>query len=180
MHANCRGFALGLLAALAALTAGQAEPTAAKVEIKNVHLCCKHTVDRTHAGLTAVPGLTDVKCDLETKTVTFLARDEKAAQAGIRFLTEEGFCVQATMDGKALASKVVMPAAGAKADLVTVRDVHVCCKPCQNAITDLFRDAKVSFAKQGVRRDVLVSGKDLDKAQVLETLNKAGFTGKVK
>ena len=71
------------------------------------------------------------------------------------------------------------PKAGEKADDVTVKNVHVCCKQCQNAINDLFKDAKVSYTGTGAQKEVKISGKGLEKAKVLETLQKAGFTGKV-
>lgn len=43
----------------------------------------------------------------------------------------------------------------------------------------VFKDAKVSYSGSGAQKDVKVSGKGLDKVTVMETLLKAGFSGKV-
>ena len=44
----------------------------------------------------------------------------------------------------------------------------------------LFKDAKVTISGEGAQKDVTISGKDLDPNTVLSTLEKGGFTGKVK
>ena len=66
-----------------------------------------------------------------------------------------------------------------KADEVIVKDVHVCCMRCQTSIMDLFKDATVSFDGTKAQKTVKISGKGLDRAEVLEALRKAGYNGTV-
>ena len=68
------------------------------------------------------------------------------------------------------------PKAGDKADEVTVT-THICCPNCKAAITKLFPDDKVAFPDKGV---ATISGKDLDKAAVLDALRKGGFNATIK
>jgi len=162
-------------AAVIALTAGAAQ--AGKVEVKNVHLCCKQCVNNVAATLKKVEGVADAKCDQGAKTVSFTTKDEKTSAAAVKALIDAGFFGAATDDGKEV--KIELPAVSGKADEVTVKGVHVCCKSCQNAIAPLFKDAKISYSGTGAMKDVKIAGKGLDKAAVLATLQKAGFYGKV-
>jgi hypothetical protein len=157
------------------LAAGLAE--AGKVEVKGPHLCCKQCVTIAGGILAKVDGVSGAACDTTTKTITFTAKDAKAAAAGVKALMEGGFFGAATDDGKEI--KVDVPKPTGKADAVTVKAVHVCCGQCQKAITALFKDATVSFGEGKPQRDVKISGKGLDKSAVMETLRKAGFNGQI-
>jgi copper chaperone CopZ len=168
--------ALASLAALALV--GVAD--AAKVEVKGPHICCKQCVRVVGSILEKVNGVSDVVADAKTKTVTFTATDEAAAQAGVKALIDGGFFGKATQDGKDLASGAAPLPKGAKADRVTFTDVHVCCGQCQNAINKLFKDAKVTYDGPGPQKSVQVSGRDLEPAAVLDALRKAGFNGSAK
>ncbi|HXG08750.1 MAG TPA: heavy metal-associated domain-containing protein [Gemmataceae bacterium] len=152
---------------------------AGKVEVKGAHLCCNQCVKIVGATLAKVDGVSEAKCDRDTRTVTFTAKDSKAATAGVKALFDAGFFGTATEDGKPIKLEEATPRKGERANEVTVKAVHVCCKQCQNAIDALFKDGKVSYEGKGPQRDVKVSGTGLDKAEVLETLRKAGFNGKV-
>jgi len=170
------------LAVAAVITAAglSASPAqAGKVEVKDVHLCCPQCVKNVAGVLAKVDGVSGAKCDQKAKTVTFTTKDDKVTTAALKGLIEAGFFGAATDDGKEVKVEVAAPKAGEKADEVTVKSVHVCCKACQNAIGDLFKDAKVTYSGTGAMKDVKIAGKDLEKAKVLVTLQKAGFTGKV-
>jgi hypothetical protein len=160
--------------ALAGLTAGPA--LAGSVEIKDVHLCCGQCVKAVAKVLAKVDGVSGPKCDQGSKTVTFTAKDSAAAASGLKALLDAGFFGAATEDGKPVKVAVATPAKGQKAAEVTVTQVHVCCGQCRKIITALFKDAKVDFPGAG---EVKVGGKDLDKADVLQTLRKAGFNGSI-
>ena len=122
--------------AVAVLSAGQA--MADKVEIKGPHICCGQCVKAVGTLLGAVDGVTDVKADIKTKMVTFTAKDEKAAKAGVKALVDGGLFGSATSDGKTL--KVDAPAGtGDKADAVVVKDVHVCCGQCEKGVKATFK-----------------------------------------
>ena len=56
---------------------------AGNVAVKGVHLCCGACVSAVSKALKPVDGVTGIACDRDSKRVTFQARDDKAAQAGI-------------------------------------------------------------------------------------------------
>ena len=68
---------------------------------------------------------------------------------------------------------------GTKADAVTVKNVHVCCDNCQDSIESALKDVKVTYEGKGAVKTVKIEGKNLDKADILEALRKAGFNGTV-
>jgi periplasmic mercuric ion binding protein len=167
---------VGLL--VAGLSAGQA--AADSVEVKGPHICCKQCVNVVGKLLGSVDGVSEVKADPKTKMVTFTAKDEKAAKAGVKALFDGGLFGSATSNGKEL--KVEVPAAkkGEKADAVIVKNVHVCCGQCQNGIKATFKDAKITFTDpSGPQRTVTITAPGLEPGGVLEALRKAGFNGSV-
>jgi len=166
---------IAILAAIfiAGLPTGKAQ--AEKLEVKGVHLCCGSCVKAVEGILGKVDGVSAVTCDRTKKTITFEAKDEKARKEAVSALTDGGFYGEITSEK---GEKLTAPAApkSEKADEVAVKNVHVCCNSCKRAITALFKDEKVEFP---AKNEVKISGKDLDKAKVVETLRKAGFNGKV-
>jgi hypothetical protein len=135
-------------------------------------LCEKGAKD----ALAKVDGVSDVACVRKDKIVTFTAKDDKAATAGVKALLEAGYFGTATNEGKEIKVEVATPKKDDKADDVTVKNVHVCCPACKKAISGLFEGSKVDFPDKG---QVKISGKDLDKATVLDALRKAGFNGTI-
>jgi copper chaperone CopZ len=162
--------------ASAVLCADQATST---VEVKGPHICCKQCVRVVGEILGKVDGVSNVKADIKTKTVTFTAANDQAAKAGAQALVKGGFFGTATQGGKAITLGKTAPGEGGKADVVTVKDVHVCCGACQNAINKLFKDAKVSYTGKGPQRTVRIQGANLQATEVLEALRKSGFNGTV-
>lgn len=150
---------------------------AGKVEVKGPHICCKQCVGVVGGILAKVDGVSDANCDIAGKTVTFTAKNAKAAETAVKALFDAGFFGAATDDGKEI--KIAVPKATGKADTVTVKDVHVCCGNCQKAINAVFKDAKVEYGEGKPQRDVKITAKGLDKSAVLEALRKAGFNGKI-
>jgi len=156
--------------------------TAGSVEVKGVHLCCPNCVKGVDKALTGISGVSAVKSDREAKTVTFTAADDKAAQAGIDALAKGGFHGTATIDGK----EAKFPASGAKADAkadsITVSDVHLCCAACVKAASAAVKAvAGVSDVK--CDRDassVTVTGKDVSVSAVVKALNDDGFHATIK
>lgn len=125
-----------------------------------------------------VDGITQIKIDTKNKTIDFTAKDAKAAKAGVMALVDGGYYGTATGNGKEI--KINTPAAAAgKAASVTVKDVHVCCGSCKNAIKKLFPDAKISYKGSGPQLTVTIQGKDLDRATVIDSLHKTGFSGTI-
>ena len=166
---------VGLAAAL--LGAGQA--VADSVEVKGPHICCKQCVDIVTKILDKVDGVSEISADAKTKTVKFTAKDEKAAKAGLKAIVDGGFFGSAISGGKELPSPVDAPAKGDKADVVVVKDVHVCCGACQKAIAKVFKDAKITYEGKGPQRTVRIELPGQEPGSVVEALRKAGFNGSV-
>jgi copper chaperone CopZ len=163
---------------VATATLGAAAAADLKVEVKGPHICCKQCVKVVGSILDKVDGVSDVKADIKSKTVTFTAKDEKAAAAGFKALRDGGFWGKAKQGDTMLAVPPVRSSNDAKADVVTVKDVHVCCGQCQGAIKTLFKDAKVTFeGAKGPQKTVRVEGKELIPSEVLIKLHKGGFNG---
>jgi copper chaperone CopZ len=150
-----------------------------KVEVKGPHICCKQCISVVGKILGKVDGVADVKADAATKMVTFTAKDDAAAKAGVKALIDGGFYGAATADSKEM--KFTLPAGkkGDKVDVLKVKDVHVCCGQCEKAIKAIFSDGKVSFEGKGPQKTVSVESKGLEAASVLETLRKTGFNGSI-
>ena len=164
-----------LSTALVLLLAGTA--SAGSVEVKGVHLCCASCVRGVDKALTGVSGVSAVKSDRATKSVTFTAADDKAAQAGIDALAQAGFHGNASIDGK----DAKFPASGAKddakADSIAVSNVHLCCGACVKAAEAA---VKAVSGVSGVKCDrdassVTVTGTDVSVAAVVKALNDEGF-----
>jgi copper chaperone CopZ len=168
-------FVVALVGVIALASAGQS--FADKIEVKGPHICCGNCVKAVQKLLDGIDGVSEVKADVKTKTVTFTAKDAAAAKAGIGALTKGGFAGTATSDGKDLKVDLPAVAKGDKVAKVSVKDVHVCCGMCQKAIKGLFDGSKVSFEGTGAQRTVTVEGADLYRGSVIDALRKAGFNG---
>jgi copper chaperone CopZ len=173
-----RLFALGAVVAVAAVLNAQDAGTS-KVEVKGPHICCQACVKAVNKIMEKVDGVSAVVADQKGKSVTFTAKNDKAAEAGFKALVDGGFFGTATNNGKEFKLTMETLKKGDKADSVSVKDVHVCCKACENAVKKIFDTSMVSFDGSGAQRTVKVDGKGLDKAAVLESLHKGGFNGNV-
>lgn len=165
---------VGLL--VVGLSASQA--AADGVEVKGPHICCQQCVKVVGKLLGGVDGVSDAKADAKTKIVTFTAKDEKAAKAGVKALFDGGLFGSATSDGKELKVDVPAAAKGDKADKIVVKSVHVCCGLCEKGVKAVFKDAKITFTNPaGPQRTVTIEAPGLEPGGVLEALRKAGFNG---
>jgi len=165
---------VGLL--VVGLSAGPA--AADSVEVKGPHICCQQCVKVVGKILGGVDGVSDVKADAKTKLVTFTAKDEKAAKAGVKALFDGGLFGSATSGGKELKVDVPAAAKADKADKIVVKSVHVCCGLCEKGVKAAFKDATITFSdRDGAQRTVTVSASGLEPSAVLEALRKAGFNG---
>lgn len=172
-------YLLGILAAglAAVLLAGSV--VASEVEVKGPHICCGQCVKAVGGILAKVDGVSDAKCDTKGKIVTFTAKDEKAAKAGVKALFDGGFYGSATNDGKELKVAVAGVKKGGKADKISVKGVHACCPQCHNAIKKLFKDSTVTIDGTGPQRTIVIEGGEIYQGTVLEALRKAGFNGNI-
>lgn len=154
-------------------------PGGGKVEVKGPHICCGQCVKIATKILAKVEGVTEASADIKGRSVTFTAKDGKAAKAGFKALVDGGFFGAASVDGKEIKLDLPAPKKGDKADVVSVKDVHVCCGQCQTAVNKLFTSSKVSYEGKGPQKTVRIEGTGLDPADVIDALKKAGFYGTV-
>jgi periplasmic mercuric ion binding protein len=165
-------------AVLAAICALQATAQDGKqTVITGPHICCGNCEKSVAAILDKVEGVADVKCDRKNKTVTFNAKNLKAAQAALAAMYEGGFAGTAKYGDTELTRSLSTDKT--KSNEITVKGVHACCGMCHKAIQKLFADAKVTFAGTGPQREVTITGKDLVANDVLLKLSEAGFNGTV-
>jgi len=159
-----------------AVGAARAEvPDGKTAEVKGPHICCQNCENAVGTILAKVDGISEVKCDRKGKTVTFTAKDAKAADAAYDALYAGGFAGSLTFDGKTTGRKV--KSGDDKTNELKFDKVHACCGQCIKALTGLFPDAKVTVTGKGAQRLVTISGKDLSPSAALQALNDAGFNG---
>jgi copper chaperone CopZ len=167
------------LAGLTAIALTSSLATASDVEVKGPHICCKTCVNVVGKILGKVDGVSDVSADAATKTVKFKAKDAAAAKAGFKALIDGGFFGSATDDGKEIKVDLPENKKGEKVDAISVKDVHVCCGMCVNAVKKAFDGSKVTFEGAGPQKTVRIEGGTIERSAVIETLRKAGFNGKI-
>jgi copper chaperone CopZ len=142
---------------------------------EGLHICCKQCENSVKGILAKVDGVSKVAVDRKGKTVTFEAKDAKAADAAVTALFNGGFCGKMMVGDKTV--DVKNTDLGAKADELTFKNVHACCPQCISALEGLFPDATVTITGKGAQRTVAIKGKELDPNAVLQTMQKAGFHG---
>jgi hypothetical protein len=172
-----RRLVVAAVAAVVGLASGAISARADSVEVTGVHLCCNRCVTVAVGAVGKAEGVSDAKGDRATKKLTFTAKDDKAVKAAQAALTEAGFNGSWKVDGKDVAGEAA-PKDGKKVAEVTVSGAHICCNACKNAAKGLFKDATVDFPT-GKKDTIKITGKDLDTADVLSILHKAGFGGKI-
>lgn len=169
------------LSAIALLYAGVGMATAGDVEITGVHLCCGQCVRAVGSTLGDVEGVSGAACDRETKTVTFSAANDEAAQAGVNALAEAGFFGTAKHGDEELK----FPESGAEEDAtaneITVSKMHICCPACINAIGDVVKEVDGVNEASCDRENgtCTVTGSDISVAALVKALNEAGFNATI-
>ena len=92
---------VAIVAAVATVGLAAGNARADKVEVKGPHICCGQCIKAVSA-IREVDGVSDVKSAAKSDEVTFTAKDEKAAVAGVKALIDSGFFGTAKQDGKEL------------------------------------------------------------------------------
>lgn len=155
---------------------------AADVSVKGVHVCCGSCVTAIDDTLGAVKGVSSPAADQNTKTVSFKAEDEKAAQAGLEALAKAGFHGTATIDKKEAKFPAAEIKKGTKSNIVTVTGVHLCCGACVTGVQKALKEVK-GVAKMDIDRQdktVTATGTDIDVAEFMDALYKGGYHGELK
>lgn len=149
-----------------------------KVELTNVHLCCRQCVTAVGTILKDIQGV-DGKCDQKKRTITIIAPDDKTAQKALDALAKGGF--HGKTENKDVAMKDDSGAKKGKVQSVTLTGIHNCCNQCNNAIKGVLQkvdgiQGNTATPKKG---SFEVTG-DFDAAELVKALNDAGFHVKVK
>ena len=151
------------------------------VTIRNVHLCCGGCVDGAKSALEDIDGVSDAKADVNSKSVVFAAKSEKAAMKGIEALAEHGFFGKAAFGKKDLAFPEVSAKKGEKRDTFTFTGVHLCCGACKKAVQEALikLDGLSSMEIDAAAQTVKLNGSGLVVVDAVDLLQKAGFYGKL-
>lgn len=169
---------MGVVAATVLATAG-ASTAAEKVELKNVHMCCDGCAEEVAAVLGRVEGVTGVSTDKTTTSATFTAADAKVAQKALDALAAAGFHGDPGKD-KGYAFKDDSGVKPGNVKTLTVTKFHNSCPGCLKSFREAVKDVK---GVAGVAAKLKVSTAEVtgefDAAELVKTLNKAGFHVKI-
>lgn len=169
------------LVCLIAVAIAVAADESGTVTVRSVHLCCGACVEGAKAALDGIEGVSDAKADVNSKSVVFSAKDEKAAMKGIEALADHGFFGKAAFGKKDLAFPDVGAKKGEKRDTMTFTGIHLCCGACRKAVHEAFTklDGLTSMEIDAAVGTVKLNGGGMVVPDAVELLQKAGFYGKL-
>jgi copper chaperone CopZ len=146
------------------------------VKIKDVHLCCDSCVKGVAKALEGIDGV-KAACDKTEKTVTLTASDTATAQKAADALVKAGFFGEADSGIKMDATT---GAKGEKVQTLKIEGVHMCCPKCVKGFNAAIKDVAGVTTNDCVKnaKVITVTG-DFKDSDLLDALQKAGFTGKV-
>jgi copper chaperone CopZ len=151
------------------------------VTVRGIHLSCDACVTDSQGSLKEVAGVSDAKADLNGRSITFKAREEKAAQAGIKALAEHGFFGKAAFGTKDLTFPDHGIKKGDKRDAITLTGVHLSCGACRKsaheALTKL--DGLSTMEIDASANTIKLAGAGMLAYEAISLLQKAGFNPKV-
>ena len=169
------------LVCLIAVAIAVAADESGTVTVRSVHLCCGACVEGAKGALDGIEGVSDPKADVNSKSVVFSAKNEKAAMKGIEALADHGFFGKAAFGKKDLAFPDVGAKKGEKRDTMTFTGIHLCCGACRKAVHEAFTklDGLGSMDIDASTGTVKLNGGGMVVPDAVELLNKAGFYGKL-
>lgn len=155
---------------------------AENVTVRGAHLCCGACVAGAQEALDGIKGVSKVTCDVNSKTINFLATDEAAAKAGIAGLAKGGFYGNVAHGKKILQFPDAGAKKGERANKIKFHGLHLCCGACvtgaQKAVQTIPGLKSIDIdRKEGT---LTLSGSSLVVVDALKALNKGGFYGKIK
>ena len=178
MKAICASVLASLLLVVASVWAADEAGT---VTVRGVHLCCGGCVTGAKDALDGIDGVSDVKADVNSKSVLFAAKNDKAAQKGIDALADHGFFGKAAFGKKDLAFPDLGVKKGEKRDTITFTGVHLCCAACKKAAHEALTklDGLSSMEIDAAEGKIKINGAGLAVQDSVDLLQKAGFYGKL-
>jgi copper chaperone CopZ len=161
---------ISLILTLASLV--QAETT---VKLEGVHNCCKSC---TNGIIKAGVGLKDVSIVADGETVTITSKTKANAKKAVEAVLEAGYY------GKPSDASFAEPARAKpekKLTKATVTGAHLCCQKCVNAMTDAVKAVPGVTEYEIVSKEKTFTVKgEFTEADLIASMNKAGFHGSVK
>ncbi len=170
-------FSHQLMAALAISLFSVQAVMAEQVKVEGVHLCCGGCVKGVTKAMTGVTGVTGLKVSQDDETVTFEAKDDEAALAGLTALAKGGYYGTPSRPGPDFTID-----ASKKQNEVQINGLHLCCGACVKAVQGALKGVPgvktvTSEARSG---KVVVKGDSVSLAETLKALHENGFHGTVK
>lgn len=170
--------ATGLFLTVATLTAiAWAADAPGLVTVRGIHLSCDACVADSEASFKDISGVSDAKADLNGRSLTFKANDEKTAQVGIKSLANAGFFGRAAFGTKDLVFPDLGIKKGEKRDTITFTGIHLSCGACRKsaheALTKL--DGLSTMEIDPAERTIKLTGAGILVQDAVELLHKAGF-----
>lgn len=155
---------------------------AGDVNVSNVHICCGSCVSAVDEALGEVEGVSDVGADQNTKTIRFKAKDDKAAEAGIKALADHGFFGKAKHGDKKLDFPPSGVKKGEKANTLVLHGVHLCCGACVTGAKKSLENVAGVNAIEIDRKTgrITLKGGGIDTTKAVDALNAGGFYASVK
>ncbi len=153
-----------------------------KVTIRGAHLCCGACVAGAEEALDGIKGISNVGCDVNSKTISFVASDEAAAKAGIEGLAKGGFYGAAAHGNKILSFPDAGAKKGVKNNKVKFHGLHLCCGACVTGAQKAVQDVAGLKTIDIDRKDgtMTLVGNSILVTDALKALNKGGFYGSLK
>lgn len=153
----------------------------APVQIEELHLCCGKCSDALTEALASVDGINDIDVDRKTGSARFFSPSAEKTEAALAAMASAGFFGTALQGDKVLAIPAEEIDADLKSDRIVFTGVHLCCGGCARGVAKGFEDQKevVAVDCDTDAGTVTLTGKDLSVAEMRDTLNKAGFHGKL-
>jgi len=171
------GVALAVIAAAGICLTGMADP-AAKIEVKNMHLCCGGCEGAAKGAIEAGGGK-EVTTDKASKTLTFTAANEKVAQAALDKLGAAGFHgeVDKPYSIKDDSGTVLPPKAKpVKLSSGTFKGAHNCCEACNKALKEAIKGVEGVESDDAASKGASFTVKGaFDPAALVKAVNAAGY-----
>ena len=146
-------------------------------KISGVHLCCPSCVKGVDKAVGGITGLT-ATVDKDAGTVTLTGADKGVVQKGADALVAAGYFGKSSDDSVKLSAKT--GAKGDKVQTLKLEGVHLCCGKCVSAVDKAVKSV-AGVKEQTATKNAEsfeVTG-DFNDKEVVDALQKAGFTGKV-
>ena len=174
-------YASAVVALLVVVAGVWAADESGTVTVRSVHLCCGACIEGAKGALDGIEGVSEAKADVNSKSVVFSAKNEKAAQKGIDALADHGFYGKAAFGKKDLVFPDHGVKKGEKRDSVTFTGVHLCCGACRKAAHEALTklDGLTSMDIDPAASSIKLNGGGLNVQDAIDLLQKAGFYGKL-